>query len=155
MRAGRGFLWNKRSSAIARHATFCNGFAAKLLLSSPTFVAAGTRFSIEVTAEDAFNNIATDYTGTVHFTDSASGATLPANFTFTAADDSQHVFSGVVLTKGGEQTITVTDTKTASIKGSIPIDVDVVREAAVTSSAPIAIGIIGTDGDSDSWWDQT
>ena len=128
------------------------GPAAKLLLSSPTFVGAGATFSIEVTALDAFNNIATDYLGTVHFTDSASGATLPANFTFTTADDSQHVFTGVKLTKAGEQTITVTDTKTASIKGSIPIDVNAVRSAALATTSPLAIGIIGSDGDSDSWW---
>jgi hypothetical protein len=128
------------------------GPAAKLLLSSPTFVGAGATFSIEVTAEDAFNNIATDYLGTVHFTDSVSGATLPANFTFTTADDSQHVFTGVKLTKAGEQTITVTDTKTASITGSIPIDVNAVRSAALATTSPLAIGIIGSDGDSDSWW---
>jgi len=134
------------------------GPAAKLLLSSPTFVEAGATFSIEVTALDAFNNIATDYLGTVHFTDSASGATLPANFTFTTADDSQHVFTGVKLTKAGEQTITDTDTdtdtdtKTASITGSIPIDVNAVRSAALATTSPLAIGIIGSDGDSDSWW---
>jgi hypothetical protein len=110
-----------------------------------------------VTAFDAFGNVATGYLGTVHFTDSVGGATLPANYPFTTADNSEHAFSGVKLTKPGEQTITVTDTHNSSIKGSIPIDVNAFRSesAATASGAPaLAIGIISSDGESDSWWSR-
>jgi len=35
-----------------------------------------------VTASDAYGNLATKYTGTVHFTSSDGSATLPADYTF-------------------------------------------------------------------------
>ena len=35
-----------------------------------------------VTAVDAYGNVATGYTGTVHFTSSDGQAVLPANYTF-------------------------------------------------------------------------
>ena len=52
----------------------------------PTTDTAGTANNFTVTAYDPYGNIATGYTGTVHFTSSDSQATLPANYTFTAAD---------------------------------------------------------------------
>ena len=46
----------------------------------------GTPFSVTVTALDQYGNVATGYTGTVHFTSSDGQAVLPANYTFTAGD---------------------------------------------------------------------
>jgi hypothetical protein len=48
---------------------------------------------------------------------------LPPNTTFTAADDGVLTFSGLKLKTRGKQTITVTDTRTSSIKGSATINV--------------------------------
>src|SRR5439155_374190 len=42
--------------------------ATHLMVSAPASAGAGNAFSITVTALDAFNNAATGYTGTVHFT---------------------------------------------------------------------------------------
>jgi len=78
---------------------------------------AGVTHSVTVQAKDASGNTATGYQGTVHFTSSDAKAVLPANYTFTAADAGTHTFS-VTLKTAGTQSVTVTDTKTPSIKGS-------------------------------------
>jgi hypothetical protein len=77
-----------------------------------------------VTALDAYGNVATGYTGTVHFGSSDTTATPPSNYTFKAADKGVHTFTGLTLKKRGEQTITVKDTKTGSIEGALTITVD-------------------------------
>ena len=76
---------------------------------SPT--TAGAAHNVTVTAEDAYGNVATGYTGTVHFTSSDAQAGLPANYTFTGGDAGTHVFS-VTLKTAGTQSITATDTVT-------------------------------------------
>jgi hypothetical protein len=97
--------------------------ATHFVLSGPTSVSAGTAFSLTVTAVDAYGNVATGYTGTVHFSDSVGGATLPANYTFTASDSGVHTFTGLKLKTKGWPTITVMDTLNNSILGSWTIDV--------------------------------
>src|SRR5207253_3239776 len=47
---------------------------------------AGTAGTVTVTAKDAYGNIATGYTGTVHFTSSDGQGVLPADDAFVAAD---------------------------------------------------------------------
>src|SRR5439155_22712740 len=90
----------------------------------PANATAGTAFSITVTAKDAYGNTATGYRGTLHFTSSDGQATLPANYTFTAADSGSHAFTnGVTLRTTGNQTVTVTDTVTGSITGSAAVNV--------------------------------
>ena len=87
--------------------------AAHLSVASPANTTAGTAFSITVTALDAFNNVATNYTGTVSFTSTDSSAVLPGGYTFTAADNGMHTFTnGVTLKTAGSQTITATGTAT-------------------------------------------
>ncbi len=87
------------------------GTATTLQLSGvPSTVVAGTTFVVTVTALDQYNNVATSYQGTVSFSSSDAGATLPANYTFTAADGGVHTFSdGVTLITAGNQTLTITD----------------------------------------------
>jgi hypothetical protein len=84
---------------------------------SPTTLTAGTGTSITVTAFDTFGNVATGYTGTVHFTSSDPQASLPADFTFTPADAGVHVFSATLNT-AGSQSVTATDTVTNTVAGS-------------------------------------
>jgi len=73
-----------------------------------------------IRAEDAYGNVATGYMGTVHLTSSDMQATLPAN---SALTNGTGPFS-VTLKTLGSQTITATDTVTASLKGtSSPINV--------------------------------
>ncbi len=84
----------------------------------PTTPTAGTAYNVTVTAFDAFDNIATGYTGKAVFSSSDGHAVLPPNsYTFTGADAGSHTFS-VVLETAGSQSITVADATTSSIAGS-------------------------------------
>jgi len=84
---------------------------------SPT--TAGMAHSVSVTAKDAFGNATPAYIGTVHFSSSDGQAVLPANYTFSASDAGTHSFTnGVTLKTAGTQSITGTDTITASITGA-------------------------------------
>jgi hypothetical protein len=93
--------------------------AASTLLASgfPSPTTAGASHTFVVTAKDAYGNVATGYTGTVHFTSSDARAALPANYTFTAADAGVHTFSAALKT-AGTQSITATDTAAAGITGA-------------------------------------
>jgi hypothetical protein len=96
---------------------------AQFLLSAPSSVTSGAKFSLTLTVEDAYGNVATGYTGTVHFSSSDSSATLPGNYTFTAADKGVHTFGKVVLRKRGTQTITATDTLDSALTATDSINV--------------------------------
>jgi hypothetical protein len=100
------------------------GAATHLSIGGPSTIRSSSAFSLVVTALDAYGNVATGYVGTIHFTDSASGATLPGNYTFTATDAGVHTFTGVKLRTKGKQTITIVDTLTVSILGTLTITVD-------------------------------
>jgi hypothetical protein len=98
--------------------------AAKFVLTAPTSVKRGVAFSLTLTVQDTFGNIVTGYTGTVHFTSSDGTATLPANYTFTAADAGVHTFaSSTILRKKGTQTLTVTDLANGALMATDSINV--------------------------------
>ncbi len=78
---------------------------------------AGVAGSLTLTARDPYANLATTYRGKVHFTSTDPLALLPPDYTFTAADSGVHTFS-VTLKTVGTQSVTATDTVTASITGS-------------------------------------
>ena len=80
----------------------------------PTAVSAGSSVSVNVTAADAYGNRVTGYTGTVHFTSSDGLASLPANSVLSLGTGTFNV----ALKTAGSQTITATDTITASITGT-------------------------------------
>jgi hypothetical protein len=88
----------------------------------PSPTTAGTAHTFTITALDAKGNVAIGYRGTVHFTSSDTKAGLPANYTFTAADNGVHTFSAILKT-AGSRSITADDTHTGSIKGSITVTV--------------------------------
>jgi uncharacterized repeat protein (TIGR01451 family) len=87
----------------------------------------GVAQTVVVTARDGTGAVATEYLGTVRFTSTDGAATLPADYTFVAADRGVHAFTavtvppasgGVTLRTAGTQTVTVTDRSTSSITGS-------------------------------------
>jgi hypothetical protein len=83
-----------------------------LVVTAPSSVAAGSPFSITVTAYGTNSVQLSGYRGTIHFTstDSAVGVVLPANYTFTSGDAGTHTFiSGFTLETAGSQTVTATD----------------------------------------------
>src|SRR5204862_7933473 len=79
-------------------------------VTAPASATAGTAFSITVTALDQFNNTATSYAGTVHFTSSDGQAALPNDSTLT---NGTGTFSATLKT-AGSQTLTATDTANGS-----------------------------------------
>jgi hypothetical protein len=90
--------------------------SAFTLTGAPASATAGTSFgagvTITVTAKDAYNNVKTDYAGTVQFTSTDGQAVLPANYAFTGGDAGVHAFAGTgfTLKTTPSQTLTVKDT---------------------------------------------
>src|SRR5207237_935635 len=111
--------------------------ASRLAVSAPTGTIMGTSISVTVTALDAFNNTATTYTGTVHFTSTDASAVLPANYTFVAADRGTHTFNAV-LTAAGFQQLTATDTAATALTVSASVTVGAAAASRFIVSAPVA-----------------
>src|SRR5207247_678776 len=107
--------------------------ATHFTVSAPASAVASAAFSFTVTALDQFNNTATGYTGTVHFTSSDGAATLPANSTLANGTGS---FNATLRT-AGNRTLTATDTVSSTITGtSSAIAVTPAAAATLTGTAP-------------------
>lgn len=78
---------------------------------------AGDTQTFTVAVKDAFGNLSTGYVGTVNFSSTDGQASLPASYTFTAADSGVHAFTATLKT-AGTQSITVTDAATSTAVGS-------------------------------------
>jgi len=93
--------------------------AVSLVAEIPETMAAGQALPLTLTAFDRNGNVVTGYRGTVAFTSTDGAVTLPASYTFTAADAGSHLFpAGLTLRTPGAQIVTITDTATASNTGS-------------------------------------
>jgi hypothetical protein len=102
--------------------------ATQFSLSGPGSSGAGFAFSFTVTALDSANNLVANYSGTVHFTSSDPAAVLPPN---SMLMNGTGTFSAK-LTNAGFQTVTATDTASASLDGSLSVT-NVAGEFPVTS----------------------
>ena len=90
----------------------------KLVVAASTSEKAGTSFNVTVTAENSSGVTDPSYTGTIHFSSSDVQAGLPANFTFTVADDGTYTFA-VTLKTAGSQSVTATDMSNSAITGTL------------------------------------
>jgi len=90
------------------------GAATHFVLTVPANATAGSAFNFTLTALDRYNNTATGYTGTIHFTSSATGATLPANATLT---NGVGTFSATFNTLG-QWTLTAKDLLSSALAGT-------------------------------------
>ena len=117
-RAGSGYTLTAAAAGLASatSATFnvAAGPATALVISAPSSATAGSAFSVTLTAQDAYGNTATGYTGTVRFTSTDGQAALPGTYTFGATDAGTHTVS-VTLGSAGAQTITATDVDTGTL----------------------------------------
>jgi hypothetical protein len=95
------------------------GAASQFIISAPSSVKSGDPFSLTLTVEDAYGNVVTDYTGTVHFSSTDNKAGLPSNYKFTTADKGVHTFTGLVLRRRGTQKITIADTLNSLLTASV------------------------------------
>ncbi len=114
---------------------------------------AGTVGTVTVTAEDQFDNVASNgtnqYEGTVDFDNTDVLATgVPSSYAFTAADAGSHTFTNVILEAAGTQTITATDSVDNTITGATTVDVvpAAVNDFVVTTTFanPDVAGTVGT-----------
>ncbi len=97
--------------------------ATHLQVGGPANTAAGSVFSINVTALTPENRSDWLYTGKVHFTSSDPAAVLPADTSFSINDYGSRAFD-VTLNTGGSQTVTATDAANGTILGQFTINVD-------------------------------
>ncbi len=112
----------------------------------PNTSVAGTPFTVTVTALNPLGNRATNYTGKVHFTSSDGQAVLPADYTFTAADQGQHTFA-VTLKTAGNQTITSTDLTAGTITGNGTVTVTAAAASRLVVAgfpSPVTAGSVHT-----------
>src|SRR5262249_38251775 len=75
----------------------------------PATITAGVAGTFTVTARNAAGSPNPGYRGTVHFTSSDPQAVLPADYTFTEADQGAHTFTATLKT-AGSQSIMASDT---------------------------------------------
>jgi hypothetical protein len=66
------------------------------------YATAGSPVTITISALDQYNNVATTYTGTVHFGSSDTQAVLPADYIFTAADQGVQSFTITIKSDGSQ-----------------------------------------------------
>lgn len=106
------------TSATGTVDQFRNQVYGSLRVSSfPSGSPSGVAQSVTVTALDTTGATYPSYTGTVTFSSSDKAATLPASYTFTAADQGSHTFQ-VTLNTGGTQSLSISDgAKTATQTG--------------------------------------
>jgi autotransporter-associated beta strand protein len=85
--------------------------ASHFQLAAPAQTVAGAPFDLTVTALDPYGNTDSTYQGTVHFTTSdPTGGQLPADYTFTSADNGTHTFAGgATLFTAGTWPVTASD----------------------------------------------
>ena len=114
------------------------GAAAHFSVSGPTAASAGVQFMFTVAAIDPFNNIATGYSGLVHFSSNDGQAVLPIN---SALTNGTGTFPAT-LKMVANTTITAADSTTTSISSG-PVMISVVSNAP-THFAIVTPGFVTT-----------
>jgi hypothetical protein len=114
--------------------------ATRLTVVAPPSATAGSQFTVTVTAFDQFNNTATGYAGTIHFSsnDFNENSSVPVDYTFVAGDNGVHTFTnGVKFLTVGDRTVTATDTVAPTVTGAATIHINPAAPALLLLSAPI------------------
>jgi hypothetical protein len=128
--------------------------ATTVVVTAVDTVQAGVPFDVTVTAVDPFAEVAIGYTGTVTFSSADPyGATLPADYTFTAADQGTVTFAaGATLYTVGAWDVTATDTD-SGIAGSATVTItpapavafQVIAPVSATSGLPFDVTLVAAD----------
>jgi hypothetical protein len=87
-------------------------------LATPASTSSGSAFNVTVQTKDSAGNNLSSYRGTIQFSSTDGSATLPGNYTFTAADAGAHTFAGVILRTTGSQTISAVGTVNVGFHGT-------------------------------------
>jgi hypothetical protein len=123
-------IWsNLQQDCVTAPPTFTLSAPANAMSNVPLTVTLSVQSSTGVA-------LAPPYTGTIAFTSSGS-AGLPANYTFTSADNNSHTFSNAITPRSaGSQTFTVTDTLAGGFTGSAQVTVTNNVDGYFTVSGP-------------------
>lgn len=122
----------------------CVAAPPTITLSAPASVLSGSPFNVTLTVQSSTGvTLDPPYAGTVAFTSTDTSATLPANYTFSAADSNSHTFTNVSLNSAGQQTITVTDTHSGGFVGTTQVSVTAHTAPYFSLSVPYA-ALLGT-----------
>jgi len=113
------------------------GPATHFSVNGPIFSPSGNTFTFTATALSASNKPVANYSGVVHFSSTDLRAQLPPDSTLSSGTKT---FSAA-LTTAGNQTVTATDTSTASIAGTSPS----INVGALASVFPVEV--FGARGD--------
>jgi hypothetical protein len=87
-----------------------------VVASFPLLASQGQAYTFTVTAYDAYDNVATGYTGTISFSSDDTSASLPPDYTFTAADAGVQTFTAAFY-QTGTFYLRATDSMDPSITG--------------------------------------
>jgi hypothetical protein len=142
-------LRNGEGAVLINASEVASSFAVSSSTSSTT---AGTAMQVTVTAQDSAGQVVPGFTGTVHFTSTDGAAVLPADYTFTAADNGVHTFN-VTFKTAGSQSLTVTDPLsgiTGTLSGitvtpAAASQFSVAAPTAVTALTPFRITVTALD----------
>ncbi len=107
---------NSLTSTVSNIQVVATLAGAVLVTGFPSITTAGVTGGFTVKVLDPFRNVATGYTGTVHFSSTDVLAGLPADYTFTATDGGIKSFIATLKTSGN-QSITASDTIVPTITG--------------------------------------
>ena len=118
------------------------GAATKLIMSVSSSTIVNAPLSVGVTAEDAYDNIDTNYTGTVSLTSSDGLAVLPAAHTFTGGDAGTYSFSATLKTIGS-QTVSAGDGALNVTSGPISVAIGSASAFSLTG-VPASVAAGGT-----------
>src|SRR5207253_2680866 len=151
--AGTHYYYRVRATNDAGNSGYANtadaiarGAATHFVLSTPQSSTAGSAQNVTVTALDAFNNTAPGYGGTIHFMSSDATALLPGDYPFVSTDNGTHTFS-VTFKTAGAQSLTATDTVSASVTGTqsgITVNPAAASTLSVTAfPSPVTAGTAG------------
>jgi len=125
--------------------------ATQFMVTAPSTSTVGIPFTVNVSALDTFQNIATNYAGAVHFSSSDAQAVLPTDSALSAGVASLTV----TLKTKGSQTISVTDTQSAvtAKSGAISVTdnsathfgVGLISGAEANTRAPLQLAVTPLD----------
>jgi hypothetical protein len=110
----------------------------------PSPIQAGTPGRFQITVYDAYGNVSTGYTGTVHFSSSDPQADLPADYTFTGSEGGTLTVMATLKT-AGTATISVTDVSNGASgsQGGITVTPGVATSFAIVGiTSPVFSGSI-------------
>jgi hypothetical protein len=109
--------------------------ATHFVISAPSAATAGTPFLVTVTAQDDHGHIATNYSGTIHFSTSGGSPILPADATLSGGGNFL-----VTLRSAGTFSVTAQDTTSPALSGAsgaIPVSPAAASYFTLTPAAAV------------------